>query len=491
MRGDLTIHALSKNVISYLAKYSDALVGTFYAVDQSDRELLRLILFESEVFGVIELGFYKAVSETVFRQVNESIAISIKSAQDSERIKILLEESKEQASELQSQQEELKAINEELEKQQSSLQKSNEELEYQTKRLRESEKSIRIKNDALEKATQRLERQKRDIELTTSQVENARHELEAKAKELETASKYKSEFLANMSHELRTPLNSLLILSESLAKNEDNNLTEEQIEAAKIIYSGGKDLLNLINDITLNLSKQFNPIAKQKNLQFLVEKDASSLTYIRSDRKHIKQILKNLLSNAFKFTSKGLVTLKIHAPYEHTKFNRKTLKHTNCVGFSVIDTGIGIPADKQAIIFGAFQQIDGSTNRKYAGTGLGLSISKELTKLLTCEIQLESDVGKGSRFTLYAPLSKRKSIDENAQVDNEPSIVTMATSTTTGTSTQDSESINAPFNKASVKSVRQLQDDRDTLIENERCAMIACDSIAFFEKRSHLRIMTL
>lgn len=301
MRGDLTIHALSKNVISYLAKYSDALVGTFYAVDQSDRELLRLILFESEVFGVIELGFYKAVSETVlqlFCQVNESIAISIKSAQDSERIKILLEESKEQASELQSQQEELKAINEELEKQQSSLQKSNEELEYQTKRLRESEESIRIKNDALEKSTQRLEQQKRDLELTTSQVENARHELEAKAKELETASKYKSEFLANMSHELRTPLNNLLILSESLAKNEDNNLTEEQIEAAKIIYSGGKDLLNLINDIldlskveagklqidvgdvliddiTLNLSKQFNPIAKQKNLQFLVEKDAS------------------------------------------------------------------------------------------------------------------------------------------------------------------------------------------------------------------------
>lgn len=479
MRGDLGIHALSKLVISYLAKYLNALVGTFYCIDEHKRDLLKLtgsfayslrkgnkneikfgqglvgqcalekepiifsdipddyitvnsslgtsaaknilvvpLMFEREVFGVIELGScnnFKEDALKLIEHVNESIAIAIKSAQDSEKIKSLLEESKKQARELQAQQEELKAINEELERQQNSLQRSNAELEYQTKRLRESEENIRVKNEALEKSTKSLAQQKTD-------VENARNELENKAKELELASQYKSDFLANMSHELRTPLNSLLILSEDLAKNEEKNLNEEQVKSAQIIHSGGKDLLNLINDILDlskveagklqieiedveikdlldNLQKQFEPIAKKKALSFIIHSSDNTTTKVKTDKKRLEQILKNFLSNAVKFTASGSVTIRVHKASDTVKIN-------NTIGFSIEDTGIGIPADKQNLIFEAFQQVDGSTSRKYGGTGLGLSISKELAKLLGCEIKLKSEPGKGSCFTIYVPLSE-------------------------------------------------------------------------------------
>lgn len=558
MRGDLTIHALSKNVISYLAKYLSALIGTFYCVDQSKKELLRLtgsyahhfrkgnrgeiqmgeglvgqcaiekemvvfseipenylainssfgsstpeniiivpLMFENEVFGVIELGFFNSVGTEIIellKQVNESIAIAIKSAQDSEKIKILLEESKKQASELQSQQEELKAINEELENQQRNLQKSNEELEYQTKRLRESEESIRIKNDALEKSTKRLEQQKKDLEETTRQVENARHELEAKAKELELASKYKSEFLANMSHELRTPLNSLLILSESLSKNEEHNLTQEQVEAAKIIYSGGKDLLNLINDIldlskveagklqidveevaitqiTQNLRKQFGPIAKSKSLDFIIEAKNGLATHIRTDRKRLEQILKNFLSNAFKFTNHGSVTLKVHVPEESVRFSRDSLHYKNCIGISVIDTGIGIPKDKQSIIFGAFQQVDGSTNRKYAGTGLGLSISKELAKLLSCEIHMTSQLGTGSCFTLFVPLS--------AEI-HQPESMGQGSDCVVGSEEKIQDEISTSMKGSSIMPpIKAANDDREKISEGDKSLLIIEDDEKF------------
>lgn len=558
MRGDLTIHALSKNVISYLAKYVNALVGTFYCVDRTESQLLKLtgsfahsqrkgnksqirfgeglvgqcaiekepiifsnvpddyitinsslgsslphniivvpLMFESEVFGVIELGFCKQINETslqLLKQVNESIAIAIKSAQDSEKIKILLEESKKQASELQAQQEELKAINEELERQQSSLQKSNEELEHQTKRLRESEENIRIKNEALERSTKSLEQQKKDLEVTTRQVEIAKQELEVKAKELELASKYKSEFLANMSHELRTPLNSLLILSENLANNEENNLTEEQVESAKIIHSGGKDLLNLINDILDlskveagklqidiedveikgildNLRRQFDPIAKKKSLDFSCEFDAQAASHISTDRKRLEQILKNFLSNAFKFTNDGSVTIRVHNPLPTVKFSRKQLHHNNCLGISVIDTGIGIPKDKQTTIFEAFQQVDGSTNRKYAGTGLGLSISKELAKLLGCEIQLESELAKGSCFTIYAPCSD-VILSDNTNSKSSKKQANLSTATAI-TNEHPIPNGKTPTNHTHFK------DDRDSIAKGDKSLLIIEDDEAF------------
>lgn len=578
MRGDLTLHELSKNVISYLAKYLGALVGAFYCVSPNERDLLYLtgsfahqyrkgnrneirfgeglvgqcaiekesiifsdvpedyvsinsslgssvphsiivvpLLFENEVFGVIELGSSKPISEkalSLLNQVNESIAISIRSAQDSGRIKLLLEESKKQASELQAQQEELKVINEELEKQQSSLQKSNEELEYQTKRLKDSEENIRLKNEALERSTSRLEQQKRDLEATTQQVELARRELEAKAKELELASKYKSEFLANMSHELRTPLNSLLILSESLANNEENNLTDEQVESAKIIHSGGKDLLNLINDILDlskveagklqvdielievksildNLRRQFEPIAKKKSLAYHIEFAENAPETIRTDRKRIEQILKNFLSNAFKFTTEGSVTLRVHPPANNVRFNRKSLDQNNCVGISVIDTGIGIPKDKQTVIFEAFQQVDGSTNRKYGGTGLGLSISKELAKLLSCEIQLQSEHGKGSAFTLYVPQSDLRA----------------ASSDDKGSSTSQGADLAGSQSPKSVEWIHKEQreepkalvaDDRDKVSVGDKSLLIIEDDADFAQvltvharKRGYLCITAL
>jgi signal transduction histidine kinase len=233
----------------------------------------------------------------------------------------------------------------------------------------------------------------------------------------EKASEAKSQFLANMSHELRTPLNSLLILARLLADNAGGNLNAKQVQFAQTIYASGMDLLSLINDLldlakieagattVLNiapsrleelredLERAFRQVAQDKGLQFAIEIDPSAPPVIRTDMPRLKQVLKNLLANAFKFTKQGRVALEI-APAEAKR-----------IAFSVVDTGIGIPADKQKLIFEAFQQADGATSRQYGGTGLGLSISRELTRLLGGEIRVASEPGKGSRFTLYLPLS--------------------------------------------------------------------------------------
>ena len=271
------------------------------------------------------------------------------------------------------------------------------------------------------------------VEFKNREIEQARAALEEKAEQLSLSSRYKSEFLANMSHELRTPLNSLLILARLLADNVGGNLTPKQVEFARTIHSSGAELLALINDIldlakiesgtvTLNITAErfedvvdsvertFRQMANDKGLEFVVALGAELPPAMQTDGKRLQQILTNLLSNAFKFTSKGEVRLAIEPATAGWSLGHPVLDRADpAIAFSVIDTGIGIPANKQRLIFEAFQQADGSTSREYGGTGLGLSISRELARLLGGEIRVSSVPGKGSTFTLYLPLDYRPS----------------------------------------------------------------------------------
>ncbi len=373
--------------------------------------------FESLSTGVIELGSIRELSELkkeYLQIVMDSIAIAFVSAQSREQTKALLEETQAQAEELEVQQEELK--------------NANEELHQKTELLEESETELKAQQQDLEQINEELELKANVLEEQKNKLENAKIEIETKAKEVEEISKYKSEFLANMSHELRTPLNSVLILSQLLSENKHGNLGSKEIEFSKNIYTSGNDLLNLINEI-LDLSKiesgkmeldivnvstqdivddisfMFTELAKNKSIKFNIKfNHTAQQTLIKTDRQRVAQIIKNLLSNAFKFTDKGgTVSLVIdNKPTPAFSLNRN-LDSSNIISFSVSDTGIGIPENKRLLIFEAFQQADGSTKRKYGGTGLGLSISKELANVLGGEIQLESTEGKGSTFTLFLP----------------------------------------------------------------------------------------
>ncbi|MGE4587764.1 MAG: response regulator [Mangrovibacterium sp.] len=456
MRGEQNVNDLSKNIISFLTKYLKGEVGVLYLSEADGEEpVLKLagayaftrrknmnkefkkgesligqaalekepivlsdipddeipvssgviqkmpksivvqpFMHDGELAGVLEIGSLDRFSDndlSLLKLVSENIAIAVNSARDRQKMRVLLAESQRQSDELLEQQQMLK-------EQSDALKATNEELETKTS----------------------------DLEKQKEEVNSARTDIELKAKELELANKYKSEFLANMSHELRTPLNSLLILAKELSKNEKGNLKEDQVKDARIIYEGGVDLLNLINDI-LDLSKveagylvvnarevetnevikniknQFIPVSKQKNVRFTVNKGTTVKKHIIADQQRLEQILKNLLSNAFKFTGKGEVKLNIFVPDQSIKIRRKMYPAGKVLAFSVIDTGIGIEESKRAIIFEAFQQAEGGISRRYGGTGLGLTISREMASLLGGEIRLKSEVGKGSEFTLYLP----------------------------------------------------------------------------------------
>jgi signal transduction histidine kinase/CheY-like chemotaxis protein len=311
----------------------------------------------------------------------------------------------------------------------NELQSQSRELTQQQEELKRSNSALEAQALELEEKAKLLEQQNIKVEEKNREVEQARSSLEEKAEQLSLISKYKSEFLANMSHELRTPLNSMLVLAKLLADNSDGLLNPKQVEYAETIYSSGGDLLSLINEI-LDLSKveagkmqveprdaavvelvdfarrTFGPMAEQKHLGFITEVYPDVAATVFTDPKRLQQILKNLLSNAFKFTSTGQVTLRIRGAGEEDRFSAPELVDAEQVlAFSVIDTGIGIPEDKQKLIFEAFQQADGTTSRKYGGTGLGLSISRELARLLGGEIRVKSARGEGSTFTLYLPRS--------------------------------------------------------------------------------------
>ena len=366
---------------------------------------------DDRVNGVIELGFLRPLEERdveLLELIASNIGTSIEAARYRQRLQEVLAETQQLNEELQVQQEELKTANEELEEQSRILKESQAHLETQQVELEQT-------NEQLAEQAQILSDQRDAMDQKNTELNQAQTQLEERAEELQRSSKYKSEFLANMSHELRTPLNSSLILAKLLAENPQDNLSAEQVKFAESIYSAGNDLLNLINDI-LDISKveagkldmrpentsvsrlveglrgMFEPMAKDKNLQFNIELQPGAPMMIFTDRQRLEQVVKNLLSNAVKFTEKGSVSLTVAS------------QPGDGIAFIVRDSGIGIAADQQESIFEAFRQADGTTNRRYGGTGLGLSISRDLAVLLGGSISVTSEPGQGSSFTLVLPL---------------------------------------------------------------------------------------
>lgn len=365
--------------------------------------LIAPVFYEGAVNGVIELASFASFSEhqkTFLEHVSENIGIAINTSISRKKQQELLERSQGLTEELQTQQGELKATNDELEEQARALQHSQTELKSQ--------------QSELEQTNEQLEEQRDILNENNVALNKAQTLLEERSSEVQRASQYKSEFLANMSHELRTPLNSSLILAKLLADNSGGNLTAEQVQYAHSISSAGNDLLNLINDI-LDLSKveagkleirpesvflkgvlkrlerTFEPLAKEKRLNFKITVESNVPDNLLTDHQRLEQILKNLLSNAFKFTDSGQVSMNVSKNKEGK------------ISLSVSDTGIGVHKEQQEVIFEAFRQADGTTNRKYGGTGLGLSISRDLARLLGGSVEVESVPGEGSRFTLLLP----------------------------------------------------------------------------------------
>ncbi len=416
------------------------------------------------VNAVIELGFLHPVDELVLDlldQVSGAIGIALRSARYRAELQDVLEETQRQAEELQVQSEELRVSNEELEEQGRALKESQTRLEQQQVELEQT-------NSQLEEQAQTLETQRDELERTGAAVT-------LKARELEQASQYKSDFLANMSHELRTPLNSLLILSKLLGDNPDGNLSGEQVKFAQTIQSSGNDLLTLINDIldlskieaghievrpesvplqrlTGDLHQLFQPVADERGLDFEITIAKGCPALIETDRQRLEQILKNLLSNAFKFTETGGVRLTI-SPTGGGK-----------LAFAVTDTGIGIAREQQESIFEAFRQADGTISRKYGGTGLGLSISRELSRLLGGTIALESRAGEGSTFTITLP---RAYDPAHVAAREQPSAV---------------EPLPSPVPARTRKSkavAKTVEDDRDRLTGGRRVLLVIEDDDKF------------
>ncbi|MTI23257.1 response regulator, partial [Fulvivirga sp. RKSG066] len=527
MRGEQDLPTLSKNIISYLTKYLKSQVGIIYMVDIKDnKKILRLsgsyaftmrkalqtefefgeslvgqaaaeketivlseiptdyisissglgnkpprsilvqpFMIEGEVKGVVEIGSFESFNENqieLVKLVSENIAIATNSAFDREKMKDLLTSSQRQSEELLKQQEKLKVQSEEL-------QSANEELEAKTD----------------------------DLEKQKTEIQESRIAVERKARELELASKYKSEFLANMSHELRTPLNSLLILAKEFAKNEKGNLDKDQVKGASIIYEGGLDLLNLINDILdlskveagklhiepddvkvaniiSNLKNQFNALANKKELKFKITKHKGVPAVINTDSQRLEQIIKNLLSNAFKFTEKGSVEVDLSLPEDDVIFLDRSLYHDELIAISVTDTGIGISEEKQAMIFEAFQQAEGGTSRQYGGTGLGLTISRELTRLLGGEIHLVSREGEGSTFTIYIPIDL-----ENATINGEETIDLEAREESENGEIKQLEA--GRKRPKAIKKEFYLEDDRDDISRGDNIILIIEDDKRFAE----------
>jgi signal transduction histidine kinase/DNA-binding response OmpR family regulator/CHASE3 domain sensor protein len=421
------------------------------------------------LIGVVELASLNVYTQRKFdflNSISNNVGVAIHVAQNRKKLQEFLEETQAQAEELQAQHSELEGLNAELEAQTQKIQASEEELRVQQEELLQSNQELEERSSLLEEKNQLIQERNLDIQ--------------QKAAQLEQSTKYKSEFLANMSHELRTPLNSILLLSKLMADNEE--LDPEYKEYAGVIQSSGHGLLSLIDEI-LDLSKiesgkmdlevadvnveeiitdmrlLFTPIANDKNLALEIEVDKDVPVQMNTDKMRLEQILKNLLSNAFKFTAQGKVSLKLTVDQRY-----------KALVFKVQDSGIGIPTEKQNLIFEAFQQADGSTRRKFGGTGLGLSISKQLAKLLGGEITLQSEEGNGSEFSLTIPInfSDNEAVLEEQQANREKAETRMATL------------LPPPAERFTVQHIPgEVEDDRKSIVAEDKVILIIEDDTAF------------
>ena len=520
MLGDKTLQKLSKDVIEFLCNYTNSSAGVLYVLEGDElyfsggysyipgknreriqkgegligqaiisKELLELKtlspediqinyalgqikpthivalpLLDTKVEGALELASVYGFSDLqieFLKTVSNNIGIAIKSTRHRKRVMELLEETKSQSEELQAQHTELETI--------------NAELEAQTEKLQASEEELRVQQEELEQTNEELS--ERSILL-----EEKNNEIQKKSEALELTTRYKSEFLANMSHELRTPLNSILLLSRLLSENNNKSMNNEEIEFAKVIQSSGNSLLGLIDEIldlskieagkmelefldvstkeiTDNLWDLFSHVAKEKNIKFEIIDNEAPIV-IKTDKMRLEQILKNLISNAIKFTDKGSVSLEIKVNTDDDKI----------ICFIVKDTGIGIPLGKQPLIFEAFQQADGSTKRKYGGTGLGLSISRELAKLLRGEIILHSKENEGSTFTLCIPVYG--SSLRTVEIEKAPPLEIITS--------EEDENTEKPKNSyLSAVIPDEIEDDRNSIAEGDKVILIVEDDINF------------
>lgn len=455
--------AISRKLIQIDSLEEDDIKISYGLGEVKPAHVIAIPLLDSKVEGVIELASVKgftAIEIEFLNAVASNIGIAIKATKNRKRVIELLEETQSQSEELRLQHSEMEAINAELETQTEKLQASEEELRVQQEELQQTNEELAERSVLLEEKNSEIQKKSEDLELTT---------------------RYKSEFLANMSHELRTPLNSILLLSRLLSENNDSNMNQEQIEFAKVIQSSGNGLLGLIDeildlskieagkmelelaqvptkDITDGLKDLFTEVARDKKIEFAIVANEAPLV-IKTDKMRLEQILKNLISNAIKFTSKGSVTLEI----------KKDPSDAQMMCFVVKDTGIGISLEKQPLVFEAFQQADGSTKRKYGGTGLGLSISRELAKLLQGEIKLVSKMGEGSEFTLYIPIigsEIERIIEEEIVIPELEKISTIV---------KDQEA-----NKYLSSTIPEdVADDRDNITEHDKVILIVEDDINF------------
>ncbi len=480
--------ALERRVMALEGLPADYLKVTSGLGNTAPRSVLIVPVEDSGMLnGVIELGFLRPLREQdseLLRRIVPSIGSAIEAARYRQRLQKVLAETQQLNEELQVQQEELRAANEELEEQSNALRESQAHMEEQQAELEQT-------NEQLAEQTEELARQRDQMDEKNQRLNEVQLMLEQRADELQRASRYKSEFLANMSHELRTPLNSSLILAKLLADNPEGNLSDDQVQFARSIYSAGNDLLTLINDI-LDISKVeagklevhpeltiltrlvdgmknlFLPLAMEKSLQFSVELADDLPASLFSDRQRLEQIIKNLLANAFKFTEKGSVTLRVEP------------RDDDLLAFAVRDTGIGIAQEQQAAIFEAFRQADGTTNRRYGGTGLGLSISRELANLLGGEIEVRSQPGAGSTFTLVVPQTYSEALvaePDLAQPSRqpEPSSVPMP-APSKAPARHDEQAL---LNRAAAVPQERLADDRDRFPFKERCVLVIEDEPQF------------
>lgn len=442
--------------------------------ESSPRNIIVLpVLFEGQVRAVIELASLHAFSDVhlnLLDQLTESIGIVLNTIEANTRTEDLLRQSQSLAQELQSQQQELTETNKRLELQANTLRESEVLLTQQQEELRQT-------NQQLQEKAELLAIQNKEVEQNNREIETARITVEEKARQLALTSKYKSEFLANMSHELRTPLNSLLILSRLLAENDEGNLTPDQVEYAETVHAAGSELLFLINDI-LDLSKiesgnmtldlgevlltdlkddmerGFKHVAENRHLSFSIDLGPGLPQSLYTDGKRLNQILKNLLSNAFKFTESGGVTLSIRASSDDVPE----------LAFAVSDTGIGISEDKQQIIFEAFQQADGTTSRKYGGTGLGLAICREIANLLGGRLVVDSSPGNGSTFTFFISASTcLVNTEEVARDDYEQRRKTV---------------LERQVGRMAIPA-EVIEDDRDLIVSGDKVLLIIEDDLQF------------